>query len=974
MSPFLLVLTVSEASTMLAQGPSPSNSTQQVQGSQSASNPAGRSNATGTISESQLAGLPLNGRSYSQLATLEAGVSGGGGSGSRGIGSGELNFVGGRSLSNVYLMDGINIQSTQNQAPQSAAGVQLGGDAVMQVQVLSGNYGADMGRGSGGVLNSISRSGSNEFHGNFFEYFRNSKLDARDFFTPDSEPPPFKRNQYGFILTGPILSDKTYFMGSFEALRDRLTTIDSATWPDSESRLGIITDRNGKTLRTVTLPPAVKPYLELYPIPTGERLGEGAGEHLAPQFEPADDDFFTVRIDHQLTERDGLFFRYTFDDASSKSASGAYLFYNATESRQQYATLVMSHIFSVNVLNAFRMGYTRPVTIVRGISDIELPSSLFFVPSAGQFGRINVSRLSGFGPPNNNTDDFANTFQFANDMVVQKGIHGLKFGLDLHRYRMDIVGTIEKSGSWSFNSLDGFLQGGPSGTNLEVALPKSDSRRAFRQTFAGLYIQDQYRAKPNLQFNLGLRYEFATIIKDKYGKTHFIPDPVRDSVMQVGPMFKSNQLHNFSPRIGIAWSPGSSRNTSISAGFGIYYDLLLSYAIWQQRSSAPFYRIALRTNFDSTETFPRILDAAAEAKGTDRVRAPDYNHMTSPMLLRYNLGLQQQVAGGWRFQASYVGQRGNHLLRTFEANQYPYPIVQADGSLFFPPNAGPINPAFSEINLLTSDAQSFYNSLQLSVNKSQSGGLGFGANYTLSKSVDDSSSYSGGGGDYGWDRTLGRGLSNFDGRHRLSVNYFYTLPFGSGQSWLSSGTLAALFGGWRLGGIVSFRTGGYGNPSVNVRIPGYLFSTGSPNLLPGQSNNPVKGVSIGCETVLAGTELRTKDLFFDPCVFGNPAPGTIGNVGRNTLSGPNSYNLDVSMQKEFSIDSKWRLQFRGELFNVLNHTNFGRGNSSIFAASTVRDPVTGQTRTNIRRNPTAGRINTTSTNPRQIQFALRLIF
>ena len=799
----------------------------------------------GQISESQLVGLPLNGRSYSQLATLQAGVSDPfAGSSSRGGGSGGLTVAGGRSTSNAFLLDGTNIMDTANQVPQSAAGGQLGSDAVLQVQVFSSNYGAEYGRASGGVLNSISRSGTPEFHGTFFEFFRNSKLDARNFFDPGPEPTPFKRNQFGFTLTGPVVKERTFFMGSFEGLRDRLTQTEIDFFPDELARQGIITDTAGKVLRTVPVHPDVKPYLRLYPLPNSVRAGGGIQQNAAPQFLPTNEIFFTVRLDHQISERDSLFARYTFDDATSHGSQASFIFTTLNNSRQQYLTLVETHIFNPRLLNSFRVGYTRPVLAQESSSSIEIPRSLFFVPDAPQFGWIDVPGLTPFGPQRITPQDrIMNTFQFADDLVAQRGSHALKSGFEIHRYRWEVFSGSDKGGSWSFNSLESFLQGGPEGTTLTVALPGSDNKKALRQTLLGFYLQDRYTVSSRLQFNLGVRYEFATLIHDKDGKTSFLPDPVRDSEVQVGPFLKNNpSLRNLSPRLGISWSPGNSGNTMLTGGFGIYYDQILEYAVDQPKSTLPFFRKAVRTNFDSSGSFP---DAVAAAAGTPlEARSMDYRHTTNPMVLRYNFTLQQQLPGGWRARASYVGARGNHLFRGYEANLFPVPEIRKDESLFFPaacpppgetaipdcrPDAGPVNPAFGGISILNSDAQSFYNSLQLSADKSLSRGISLRASYSFSKSVDDASSHSfhsflGGSSQYGLMRTLDRGLSDFDVRHRLVINYFYTPPLGSGGRWLRSGFLSQVFGGWRLGGIMRFRTGVPYTPVVNARSPGFLFA------------------------------------------------------------------------------------------------------------------------------------------------------
>ena len=902
------------------------------------------------ISEQQLIGLPLNGRSYSQLATLQPGVSDpSSGSASRGGGSGSLTIAGGRSTSNIFLLDGTNIMNTENVVPRSAAGVQLGSDAVMQVQVFSTNYQAEYGRNSGGVLNSITRSGTPEFHGSFFEFFRNSKLDARKFFD-GLEPPPFKRNQFGFTLTGPVLRERTFFMVSFEAMRDRLTDTKVDFFPDELARQGIITDAAGEVIRTIPVNPTVKPYLDLYPpLLNSVSFGGGLSRNTSPVFLPTDENFITMRVDHQISERNSLFIRYTFDDATSISPQATFLFTTLNNSRQQYLTLVQSHIFSPNVLNSLRFGYTRPVDASDSLSSIEIPRSLFFVPSAPQFGSIQVPGLSPFGPTSVTPQaNRMNSFQFADDVVVQSGAHALKFGLEVNRYRWDFFSNWNKSVVWSFNSLDSYLQGGPEGTTLTVALPGSDNSQAYRQTLMGFYFQDAYAVSSRFQLNLGLRYEFATLIHDKNGKTAFLSDPVKDLSVQIGPLLEKNpSVRNISPRLGITWSPAGNQNTVLRAGFGIYYDQLLGY-IYQRRSALPFYKVAVKTNFDSSDDFPNAEKAAI---GTPlQAQVLDYRHTTTPMVLRYNFSLQQQLPTGWRAEISYVGTRGNHLLRAYEANLFPAPIIREDKSLFFPPNAGPINPAFGKLILATSDAQSFYNSFLFSLSKSLSRGFSIQSSYTFSKSIDDSSELNNNANQYGLMRTLDRGLSDFDIRHRLVFNYFYTPPLGSGQRWFNSGILANVVGGWRLGGIVRFRTGTPFSPEVNVRTPGYLFAATRPNLLPGKSNNPILG---------------GPDQYFDPSVYSVPAPGTIGNAGRNTITSPSVLTMDVSLQRDFSLDAKRRLQFRAEFFNLPNHSNFS-GSSG--GALIIFSGTSG------RLNPRAGNINRIIGTARQIQLALRLSF
>ncbi len=938
------------------------------------------------INESLLVGLPLNGRSYSQLATLEAGVSDpSAGSGSRGIGGGNLNVNGGRASSNSFLLDGTNIMDTGNRSPRSAAGVQLGTDSVLQVMVFATTFSSEYGRGSGGVLNSVTRSGSNEIHVSLFEYLRNSKLDARSFFD-GTHPPPFKRNQFGFTATGPLRKDKTFIMGSFEAMLDRLTENQLDTFIDSYARQGIITNASGAAIRTFGVFPAIRPYLDLMPLPNlefdGGRLGGGLAQNISPQYLPTDEQFFTLRVDHALSDRTALFARYSFDDARSIRGGGIYAFGSRVKTRQQYATLVGSHIFSTRLVASFRLGYTRPAdqTTSTTSPEINIPVSRYFLPEAPQFGHLNIPGTVTFGPlftaPETNK---MNSFQYSSDVIVQRGAHGLKLGAEIHRYRWDVSSSANKSGIWSFNSLDSFLQGGPEGTSVTLALPGSDNTKAWRQTLFGFYAQDEYRVRPGLMFNLGLRYEFATLIHDRLGRTSFLDNILTGTQMVVGPLLDHNpSLGNISPRIGVAWSPGGGRNTSgvtsVSAGFGIYYDEQLGYAVDTQKNMAPFYRIAINPNFDARATFPNAVAGvlASSAGQPQQAQALAYRDFTTPRVMRYEFSMQRRLPMQTNVQAGFVGARGNHLWRNYETNLFPPPVERPDGTLFFPAGDVRINPAFqSGINLMNSDAQSFYNSFLLTADTRLTRALNVRVSYTLSKTIDDASNIgtSASSQQYGLDRTLDRGPSDFDNRQRVSTSFFYNVPEGSGGSGFAPVT-GKLFGGWRLGGIFSFRTSVPTTVRINVRRAGYLFSATRPNLVPGQSNNPRSATSIGCkdpvtgETFLEpGAPLVEPDKFFDPCAFSIPEPGTIGNVGRGTIYGPSLVNLDVSLQRDFSLGGPRKLQFRTEFFNLANHVNYRTPTASSMIVFTGRGY-----------NPGLGRYVSPATTARQIQFALRLSF
>ncbi|MBI1955748.1 MAG: carboxypeptidase regulatory-like domain-containing protein, partial [Acidobacteria bacterium] len=348
--------------------------------------------ATAVIDESELVGLPMNGRSYTQLVTLQAGVSDPAGGGRQGGQSSSITVSGGRGEWNAFLMDGADINDTGNQVPRSAAGGQLGADALLQVQVFATNYGAQYGRAAGGVVNAISRSGNNEFHGTLFEFLRNSEMDAHDFFDPP-EKPPFKRNQFGAMVTGPLIREKTFFMASFEVLLNRLAQNVVSFVPDQEARQGrlLLPGRE-----PILANPKALPYLALYPLPQVPLLDRngnptGTAENRTSARLPTSDYFFVARVDQRLGDRDALFGRYSFDDADQMSVGSTAELPWRTKSRQQYLTLAETHIFSTALLNTFRASYTRPTSTFDSAHTREIPRSLFFVPSAPRYGQLHVA-------------------------------------------------------------------------------------------------------------------------------------------------------------------------------------------------------------------------------------------------------------------------------------------------------------------------------------------------------------------------------------------------------------------------------------------------------------------------------------------------------------------------------------------------------------------------------------------------------
>jgi hypothetical protein len=403
------------------------------------------------------------------------------------------------------------------------------------------------------------------------------------------------------------------------------------------------------------------------------------------------------------------------------------------------------------------------------------------------------------------------------------------------------------------------------------------------------------------------------------------------------------------------------------------------------KNTTPFYKVAVLTNLRVQGLFPDALAAAQQGTFRLSTKTLDYNHIKLPSVLRYNLTVQQPL-GDWSLRVGYVGTRGNHLMRGYEANLFPPPVKLPDGSLCFPPDAsavrpqdinpacppvsgaaaGPVNQNFNSVEQYSTDAQSFYNSLQVLMNKTPRRGMSVQFSYTWSKSVDDASNLTPTDLQYGFDRLLDRGLSSGDQRHKIAVNYFLTSP----NKISSSNALNMIARRWRLGGIVGWRTGSPFTAKLSVRRPGYLFSASRANLNPGFSNNPTSGSSAGCTDTNGRRSLPAREVgdpryFFDPCAFSLPAPGTIGNAGRNTMTTADVFSADASLQREFVLSGEKRLQFRMEMFNIFNHPAFSgppNGSQFIFTGS------------NGNSNSRIGQITRTVTTSRQLQFALRLSF
>src|SRR5712692_9163029 len=933
------------------------------------------------VSRRQVENLPINGRDYTQLVLLQPGVTQArtdqgdilSGKGAK------VSVHGARTTGNSYMLDGTDIIDALGRTASGANGVVSGIESVQEFTVLTNTYSAEYGRASGGVFNIATRSGSNHLHGTAFEYLRNSALDAANFFENATGSPkaPFKRNQFGFSLGGPIIKNKLFIFGSYEGFRESLGITDVQSVPSLAARRGAFLP-TGATINA-----AVVPYLALIPLPTIDPGPTGQTGIFAGQFsQPANLNTYNIRGDYNLSKRDTLFARYTQNDSRTTFLNVETFpnFPNSGTNFQKFFTVSETRVFSRNVVNSFRYAFNR-TTPTETPAPLDGFTSLAFIP--GQIvGDINITGFKRFGSDRNTPRSFfQNLNQFADDLSIVRGPHAMKLGANIEHFDIRGNSSSRNRGEFVFQTFSDFLRANP--RSFTGLIPGHDNTvRHHVQSLLGFYFQDDWKVKPNLTLNLGLRYEFITVPNELNGINTNVGNP-NDAAVTNGPLFKNPSLKDFSPRVGFAYSPnykdgflgglfGGPGKTSIRAGFGLYFDQLL-YSVYGNMTfkHAPFFEQVTINQAPAPNVLPfpnvfPILSSKTFSLDTFAITAtpsPTY-------VMQYNFNVQREFSSRMVVTAAYVGARGVHLWREADfniANSLNPPL-----NTLFP--AIPIsqvkrrNPNFGSIRFKVSDSNSFYNSLQLNVRTRLGRGFTGQMSYTFSKSINDGSSSLGRNefangqarSEDPFNLSLSRGLSDFDVRHRLSANFSYDLPFGPGRKYLSgaSGVVRLLVEGWQLNGILTAESGLPISPifTFDQDRDGSTDNEQRPNLAPGITRIP---------TNLSKTQL------FDPTVFVIPAVGTRGSLGRNIIEGPGLVTFDPSITKSFPLNSDGTrsIQFRTEIFNAFNHPNFAIpevGNLTVFTGvdSTGKGIL----------NPTAGLITKTSTSSRQIQFSLRLVF
>lgn len=860
--------------------------------------------------------LPLNGRYFLDLGLLVPGsVTPPQGAFSaapmRGTGSFAINTAGNREETVNYMVNGI----TLNDLAFSSISFQPPINTIQEFKVDNSTFSAEYGQSSGAVVNIATRSGAKEFHGELFEFFRNSALDARNFFELTStNPASFKRNQFGGSLGGPIVKKRTYFFFSYEGLRQR-QGLDINSIVLSERQRASITD------------PVISRLLEL--IPRANFVdSSGTSRFISSADAPVDVDQWTVDINHNLSERDRLHGYYAIHDTHftepTRNGNTVPGFGLSTRLLRQVFTLNETHTFGPATVNEARFGFNR-------FSSSSTPTAQL---NPAEFGirngvtqpiglpQINIAGggLNFGGPANQPSGRGDTTFVAADTLSWLLGRHSLKFGAEYRQFLNNNFRQV--TGSFNFPTIDAFVA--DTANSFNVTLGNQSS--SIVQGALGFFVQDNYRLKPNLTLELGLRYEWNMTPSERFDR-FIVFDPATVSLLRVGTdldkVYRENS-RNFQPRLGFAWDPFKRGKTVLRAAYAVLTDQPMTSIVTPLSGNPP---LAVPLTFTGTIRLDNAINLARAAGLAPQTVDHGFENA---YLQSWNVNVQQELTPNLALMVGYFGSKGSHLITRRNINQ-PVSGVRPFTQLS---STSPILPGtpLGNITQAEGSGNSSYNALWITATQRLTHHLQFNASYTWSKSLDYTSFSTGVVLVQNSNDLQGeRGLSDFDARHRVVVSGLYELPFRGSR----------FSEGWQLAAIVQSQSG---NPFNIVT-----------------SNSTVNGVANTLRPDVTGpiNVIGNVDRWFDTSVFVPVA--RFGTLGRNVVIGPRFNNVDFSVIKNTSLTESMKVQFRAEFFDVFNHANFGRPG-------------------NVVGTPSFGRITSTrfptgeSGSSRQIQFALKLSF
>lgn len=949
---------------------------------------------SGLVGEREVKDLPLNGRSFDDLITLNPGAINYTALRSPNTTTSNGNAFavdGQRPGDNLVLLNGVEYtgSSQLEVAPGGVSGYLLGIDAVREFNVLTDDYGAEYGKREGAQVSVVTQSGSNALHGTLYEFVRNSALDGRNYFDQGSIP-PFQQNQFGGSLGGPIKKNRLFLFGNYEGFRQSKSVSSVSVVPDPMAP-GFPSSPN----------PAMLPYLSFWPLPNGTVLGGGEALSFNHPKQSIREDFGTLRTDYILSPRDTLAGAYTIDDGNSLVPLADPLFASALTLRSQVISLQETHILSPRILNTFTAGFSRAGFANNSSPYVSFPADLSFVQGRGPGGIVigggvtttANGTITSAGPNNaSSVWNRRNLFTYTDSLQISKGIHQISLGIWLQRLQDNEDTASRQLGQASFTSLTAFLQG----TVSTFQVVPAATELGWRSLMGAWYVQDTIKLRPNLTLQAGVRHEFDSGWNEEAGRAaNFVTDA--NGVLVTAPRVgdsaftQNNAKWLFGPRVALAWDPHGNGTTAVHAGFGIHYSLLDALA-FQLNSvpTVPPYNYNGQVSFANESLFniipvpepaPQPAPQCSGGPGVPAgctVYAPQGVQANTkiPTLKEWNLTVEQQLDRNTVLRIGYVGSFGFHQLVSIDPNSIPPEICSNPsgctaggvgkatstvplGAEYIPVGLRP-NPNLSGGFFWYSEGNSSYNALQVDVIRRFTRKLQFRANYTWSKSLDDNSALTGAQSSNQAQMVLDRfdlrkdwGPSALNVAQQAHFTATYELPFGHGQYWLA-----------HTGGVEDKLVSGWVFNTITTLMSGFPFTPqdGSNRSGDGDTRNPDRP---SLNPAFSGPIQRFSPAqWFNPSApvfpFVLPPAGTYGDLGRGTLTGPGLVGMDVSLLKNTNITEKIALQFRAELFNVLNHTNFGTPNAIVFSNGLP--------------SPSAGLITATATTSRQIQFGLKLIY
>ncbi len=921
--------------------------------------------------------MPLNGRQFYSLATLVPGVTPPVQNSTLSF-RGGFNVAGASEVSNNFTLNGFNNNDQDVSAPNFRPSI----DSIQEFKVLTGVYPAEFGYGSGGQVQVTIKSGSNQFHGTAFEYLRNADVDARNYFlTPTIPTPPFKRNQFGATIGGPVRKNKTFFFASYEGFRLRQDIETRTTVPEP----AFLTGNFSALLPAITIyqPGTKNPYpgniipanqidragaalLGYYPAPT---VATPAGvapsnNYLFSEIRRETMDEGSIRLDHTFSEKDTL--RITanyFNDPSfepSNTLCGARVIpgfgCNTNQNSQLYG-VTETHVFAPTAVNEFRVGMNRLIQPRfmqdQGIAFDQTYGIIGGVSGGPNNNGVPATVVTSYATVGNATNlpqkRWDTTYILGDSFIWSHDKHSFKFGVDASQFRSSQYYVQYGVGYLSFTSgattypssgyaLADVLLGRPASTQR---VPNYPANWYQSTTTVGLFAQDDYKVTSHLTLNYGLRWELYTPVKEKYNhESSFNPAIGGMSVAgqnAIGDQLWHTQYHNFAPRFGFAWQPWDDNKTVIHGGVGIFYNAFTS----GNGILAIFYNPPTRTpqTFTSTNSLPitSIANAFPPANaGNSSAPFGVAQNFKTATIDEWTFDIQRQLAPMLVLNVTYFGSKGTHLPINRNINQ---PLPSGVSGTTLPRPYG----AYQNITFAESVGVSTYNSLQTKVEKRYSAGLALLSTFTWGHSIDDgngiatSTAASSTLAQNAYDLAAERARSDFDVKYRFVFSPVYELPFGAGKPWASQGFLSKIVGGWQVSALLSAQTGTPLTPYYSGNVSGTLNYEDRPNVVGDPNAGP-----------------NTAQQWFNKAAFARPAAGTFGNAGRNVINGPGLVNVDVAVVRMFRLSERFQIQFRAQSYNTLNHPNFNYPNATADSAA-------------------FGTI-TSAADPRELEGALRLVF